>query len=112
MSAQTPGGANVSDVSDDGDDTDGNTTNDPTETSITASPSLKAVKIAQITDNGDGVTGVGDVINYSITVKNTGNITLNNVSITDILKDGLGNVLNISNGPTYGGSSMNSINGF
>ena len=98
-------------MSDDGDDTDGNTTNDPTETSITASPSLKAVKIAQVTDNGDGITGVGDVINYSITVKNTGNITLNNVSITDTLKDGSGNILNLSNGPTYGGSSMNSING-
>ena len=39
------------------------------------------------------------------------NLTLSNVSINDTLKDGLNNVLNLSNGPTYGGSSMNSING-
>ena len=105
------GNTNISDVSDDGDDFDGNTSNDPTVTTITSSPSIEVTKISQITDNGDGLTGVGDVINYSISVRNTGNVTLNGITITDILHDGNGNTINLSNGPTYGGSSQNSING-
>ena len=105
------GNSNISDVSDDGDDSDGNTSNDPTVTTITSSPSIEVTKISQITDNGDGLTGVGDVINYSIEVRNTGNVTLNGITITDILHDGNGNTINLSNGPTYGGSSQNSING-
>ena len=103
--------SNISDVSDDGDDNDGNTSNDPTVTTITSSPSIEVTKISQVTDNGDGLTGVGDVINYSISVRNTGNVTLNGTTITDILQDGNGNTINLSNGPTYGGSSQNSING-
>ena len=79
--------SNISDVSDDGDDNDGNTLNDPTVTAITSSPSIEVTKISQLTDNGDGLTGVGDVINYSISVQNTGNVTLNGITITDILHD-------------------------
>ena len=60
----------VSDVSDDGDDSDGNTTNDYTEVSISASPSIEVTKTSTITDNGDGVTGKGDIIKYTITVQN------------------------------------------
>ena len=56
---------------------DGNTTDDATETSITASTSLEATKTAAVTDNrGDGNTGTGDIINYTITVENKGNVTL------------------------------------
>ena len=64
-------------MSDDGDDSDGNTTDDPTVTSITASSLLEVTKTAAITDNGgDGNTGAGDIINYTITVENKGNVTL------------------------------------
>ena len=105
------GNTSISDVSDDGDDNDGNTTNDPTVITITSSPSIEVTKISQVTDNGDGLTGVGDVINYSISVRNTGNVTLDGITITDILHDGNGNTINLSNDPTYGGSSQNSING-
>ena len=54
-------------------------------TTITASPSLEVTKIASVTDEGDNLTGENDVINYTITVKNTGNITLNQLTITDLL---------------------------
>ena len=111
IASATSNDGNVSDISDDGDDTDGNSVNDPTLISITANPSIEATKISQVTDNGDGLTGVGDVINYIITIKNTGNVSLSNVTITDILNDGNGNSLTLSNGPTFGGSSQNSING-
>ena len=111
IASATSNDGNVSDISDDGDDTDGNLVNDPTLISITATPSIEATKISQVTDNGDGLTGVGDVINYVITIKNTGNVSLSNVTITDILNDGNGNSLTLSNGPTFGGSSQNSING-
>ena len=57
----------VSDVSDDGDDSDGNTTNDYTEVSLAASPSIEVTKTSTITDNGDGVTGKGDIVKYNIT---------------------------------------------
>ena len=64
---------NVSDTSDDGDDTDGNTTDDITELVINPDPIIEATKVASVTDtNGNGVTDLGDVITYTITVENKG----------------------------------------
>ena len=65
-----------SDVSDDGDDTDGNTTNDPTEVIIAPSKVIEVTKRATVSDNGDGVNGAGDTINYVITVENKGNVQI------------------------------------
>ncbi|WP_028527184.1 beta strand repeat-containing protein [Runella limosa] len=64
--------------------TDTNPTNDPTVLLIAPTPSIKLVKsITSITDNGATGRGVGDVINYTFTVTNTGNVTLTGVSLTD-----------------------------
>ena len=80
----SPGNTNdVSDVSDDGDDTDGNTVNDPTITLITPDPIIEVTKVATVTDNGDGVTGSGDVITYTITVQNKGNVVLSGLTFVD-----------------------------
>ncbi|SDB47304.1 conserved repeat domain-containing protein/gliding motility-associated C-terminal domain-containing protein [Flavobacteriaceae bacterium MAR_2010_188] len=98
---ESPVGIIVTDVSDDGDDTDGNTQDDPTETITPEFPILKTTKIARIVDDGDGILGPGDILNYSITVKNTGNVNLNNVDITDNLTDLLGNSLSLTTGPTF-----------
>ncbi|WP_165784573.1 beta strand repeat-containing protein [Zhengella mangrovi] len=53
--------------------------------SLTASPALSIAKTyVFVTDaNGDGKAGVGDVIRYSYAVTNTGNITMQAVSVSD-----------------------------
>ena len=64
-----------------------------------------------ITDNGDGITGKGDIVNYTITVENKGNRNLTGLTITDTLKDLSGGNLTISNGPFFSGSSLGSAAG-
>jgi gliding motility-associated-like protein/uncharacterized repeat protein (TIGR01451 family) len=110
-SADTVSNSTISDVSDDGDDSDGNTINDPTEVFIAPEPNIEVVKTATITDNGDQIIGEGDIITYSITVSNTGNITLSDIRVEDSLTDGNGNSLTLSNGPFFSGSSLGSNNG-
>ncbi|OOG68709.1 hypothetical protein B0E43_22090, partial [Algoriphagus sp. A40] len=51
------------------------------ETPIERNPSIQVVK----TDNGALVDGAGDVITYTLTVTNTGNVTLTNVMVKDPL---------------------------
>jgi uncharacterized repeat protein (TIGR01451 family) len=109
--ANTVSNSSISDLSDDGNDSDGNTTNDPTEVFIAPEPNIEVVKIATITDNGDQIIGEGDIITYTITVTNTGNITLSDVRVEDILSDGKGKILSLSNGPFFSGSTMGSNNG-
>ena len=46
-----------------------------------ASPSIELIKTAAIIGDGD----VGDIITYTFTVTNTGNVTVTNISITDEL---------------------------
>ena len=109
--ASSPTGTEVSDVSDDGDDTDGNTSNDPTVIITTAEPSIEVTKTATITDNGDGITGLEDVINYTITIENTGNTTLAALGLVDTLSDISGNSLTLTTGPIFSGSNQGSTDG-
>ena len=99
------------DVSDDDDDADGNTDDDPTEVIIPENPSIESVKTAAIADNGDGVLGVGDVINYTITVENTGDVTLTGVGVVDTLTDFNGVVLSLDSGPTFSSADQGSLEG-
>ena len=79
--ASSPGQTNnVSDISDDPSTA---AANDKTITTITASPSIEVTKTVTVTDNGDGVTGIRDIVQYTITVKNTGNITLSGLTVSD-----------------------------
>ena len=48
-----------------------------------ANPQISLVKTATVNDGGDGSTDPGDSISYSFTIKNTGNVTLRNVTMTD-----------------------------
>ena len=50
-------------------------------------PALDVVKVDDL--NGGKYENLGDVIHYTITVTNTGNVTLNNVSVTDPKAAGL-----------------------
>jgi uncharacterized repeat protein (TIGR01451 family)/gliding motility-associated-like protein len=105
--ASSPGKTNdVFDISDDGlptdADADGDPTNDPTTVITDPNPSLELIKTATVNDNGDGLTGAGDIIRYTLEVENTGDIVLNNVYIQDeTLTDGNGTLLALSSGPDY-----------
>ncbi|RQO77925.1 hypothetical protein DBR40_08170, partial [Pedobacter sp. KBW01] len=58
------------------------TPNDPTVTKIVPSPAYTLTKAAANT-----ATKAGDVINYNITFKNTGNVTLTDIALTDANAD-------------------------
>ena len=89
------------------DDPDTSLVNDDTVTSIEQSASVIVMKTATITDsNEDGVAGVGDTIVYTITVENTGNVTLSSLLLTDTLTDLYDNDLALSSELVYYGSNM------
>ena len=107
----SPMGTNVNDTSDDDDDLDGNTTDDPTETFIPEAPSIEAVKTVAISNDIAPVgASLGDELTYTITVENTGNVTLSNVMLTDTFLDANGNPL-VLTGPTFVSADLGSVEG-
>ena len=82
-------------------------------TAIDQSASLEVTKVAEIVDNGDGVTGVGDIVQYTITVENTGSVTLTSIAVSDQLQDNAGNAIVLTSGNTlsFTGASQGSLNG-
>ncbi|MDQ2066841.1 hypothetical protein Q9295_10675 [Xinfangfangia sp. CPCC 101601] len=84
VSGQTPGGTPVTDTSG---TTTGNDT--PTVTQIPQLPKLTLVKSASRDPQMEGeAAALGEVISYSFTLTNAGNVTLNQLEITDPLLAG------------------------
>ncbi|WP_281987005.1 PKD-like domain-containing protein [Aquimarina aggregata] len=83
----------ISDVSDDPDDPN-NTVDDPTVTPLDQKGAIEVEKIAQPAQDGLYDT-LGEVIVYEITVINTGNVSLDNVVVTDMNAD-LGSITPVS----------------
>jgi gliding motility-associated-like protein len=81
---QDPNGNDVSDLSDDNSHLEDDTTiNDfPSQISMSLEKTGEWIDL-----NGDGFAQVGEVINYSFTVTNTGDATLMDIIVTDPLVD-------------------------
>jgi len=77
---------NVSDLSDDTDTASPSGDNDPTITNLAQIPDLTVTKDDQM-DYSEQHLSVGDVIDYVIVVENSGNVTLNNIIVTDTNAD-------------------------
>ena len=96
-------------VSVDGTAPDGTEVLDDLDTPVVVStdltPSIEVTKTSTITyaDSDAGVQ-LGDTINYTITVENTGNTTLTGVTVSDTILDSAGVGLTLTSGPTYGGT--------
>ena len=68
-----------------GTDPNGNPVQDPGDHSepVPQTPGIEIVKASSLDLGADGIANPGDVISYSFTVTNTGNVTLSNVTVND-----------------------------
>lgn len=71
------------------------TASDSEVTPLPPAPEIALVKTSSLDLGADGIATPGDLITYSFTVTNTGNVTLLNISITDPL-------VSVSGGPLAG----------
>ena len=72
---------------------------------------MEVTKEGTVTDDGDGVLGVGDTVNYTIKIENQGNVNITEPSLVDTFTDALSNTLVLSSGPTFNFGDLGSSEG-
>ncbi|WGH76588.1 gliding motility-associated C-terminal domain-containing protein [Tenacibaculum tangerinum] len=90
---------------DDDPDADGDP-DDPTVSTLQQQPAIEVTKTMEVS----GVN-VGDLITYTISVENTGNMTLDNLSLEDTLTNGFGDVISLTTEPTFVYATLGSPEG-
>ena len=76
---------------------------DSVTVSMTATPSISILKTKVEDDGPNDKMDVGETIDYTITITNTGNVTLDNITLTETLTDGKGIVKDLLNEMTLVG---------
>ncbi|MGB2759012.1 MAG: Ig-like domain-containing protein, partial [Maribacter stanieri] len=76
---------------------------------IIAEPSVEITKT--VIENFSSPVAIGDDVDYSIKVENTGNVEINNIELTDTFTDADGNSISLSNSPTFVSATMSSSEG-
>jgi hypothetical protein len=66
----------------------------------TANNLLEAAKTGTFVDNGDGVTGPGDTIDYEITITNNGNTIITGLTLNDQFYRSDNDNTNLTDNPT------------
>lgn len=83
---QTPDGGDVQDLSDTSNPNDPNETggdDDPTYTEIGENPCIEFFKGSSFDQGLNNVSNAGDVVTYSYTIRNCGNVTLSNIVLSE-----------------------------
>nr|WP_321243957.1 hypothetical protein [uncultured Psychroserpens sp.] len=74
-------------------------------------PALKVTAMASVIDEGNGINGIDDIIEYTISIHNTGDVTLSNISLTSSLNDFLDNPLTLAVAPNFVSATLGSTMG-
>ena len=81
------------------------------QTQPTENPSLKVVSTVTITEDLNNLLGINDVLSYTISVKNNGDVNLSGLNINTTLSDLANNTLDLTSGPTFISSDSGSEEG-
>ena len=73
---------------------------DSTDVAVSPNPSIEATKTANVIDNNSNGSNIQVIPLFIITIQNTGNVSLINISV-DTLTDNNDNALSLDSGPTF-----------
>ena len=79
---------------------------------IIENPALKVTVTASVIDEGNGINGIDDIIEYTISIHNTGDVTLSSILLANALNDFSNNELSLDANPNFISASLGSVMGF
>jgi len=82
------------------------------QTQSTENPSLEVTNTVEVTTDENNFLGVDDVLTYTISVKNNGDVNLSGLNINTTLSDLASNTLDLTSGPTFISSDSGSEEGY